>query len=238
MLSCTSTSSRSPPINNKGNNILPTASEILAKLAQIERLADDAEEVVNVNNIHLFLVNRGILYNVPSILHFCWDEDITDTINTTNDINNDEDDHEIVQQYRTLPPVLQLLLLKLLYSSPIGGNCLKLACIDVPYLAVRYPLSSSVDGRNLARQYKSHWAYYILVRYLVLGERIKEYRRKAGSGRSGMRHHIPVWDVVFGLLDEEGEERNSEEEQHDEITCGDYILSNYPPLNDIICIKL
>lgn len=214
-LSYTSSSSRSPIIN-KGNNILPTASEILAKLAQIERLADDAEEVVNVNNIHTFLVNRGILYNVPSILHFWWD-DTSDAINTNN-INNNEDDHD-VQQYRTLTPVLQLLLLKLLYSSPIGGNCLELACISVPYLAIQYPLSS-VDGRNLARQYKSHWAYYILVRYLVLGERIKEYRREAGSGRSGMRHHIPVWDVVFDRLDEDGEERNSQE--YDEVTCGDY----------------
>ena len=209
-LSCTTTNStlsRSPPIdnNNEGNNILPTASEILAKLAQIERLADDAEEVVNVNIVHTFIVNRGILYNVPSILHFWWDDTTTETININN-INNDEDDHD-VQQYRTLPPVLQLLLLKLLYSSPMGGNCLKLACIAVPYLAVRYPLSS-VDGRTLARQYKSHWAYYILVRYLVLGERIKEYRRKAGGG---MRHHIPVWDVVFGLLDEYGEEGSSQE---------------------------
>jgi hypothetical protein len=195
------------------------ASEILAKLAQIERLADDAEEGVNVNNVHTFIVDRGILHNnVPSILHFWWDDTTTDTINI-NSINNDEDDHD-VQQYRTLPPVLQLLLLKLLYSSPMGGNCLKLACIAVPYLAVRYPLSS-VDGRNLARQYKSHWAYYILVRYLVLGERIKEYRRKAGGG---MRHHIPVWDVVFGLLDEYGEEGSSQE--YDEMTCREDYFRN------------
>jgi hypothetical protein len=229
-LSCctTTTSSNNNKKTNKGIHNLPTASEILAKLAQIERrrLSGSAAEVVVENNtdihrsqhstnienpnndIHTFLVNRGIMDNMKSILHF-WDDTGGDTTNISN-YNND------MQQYRILPPVLQLLLLKLLYSSPIGGSCLQLACIAVPYLAVRYPLSS-VDGKDLAKQYKSHWAYYVLVKYLVLGERIKEYRRKATSG-GGMRYHIPVWDVVFGLLDESGEERS-----YDEITCcGDY----------------
>ena len=235
-----STSSNNNSNNSKGINNLPTALEILAKLAQIERRrlgsGAAAAEVVVVDNtdihrsqhstvienlnidIHTFLVNRGMLYNIKSILHF-WDDTGGDTNNISNTNISKNEEYNIVQQYRILPPVLQLLLLKLLYSSPIGGNCLTLACIAIPYLAVRYPLSS-VDGKDLAKQYKSHWAYYVLVKYLVLGERIKEYRRKANSG--GMCYHIPVWDVVFGLLHEGGEERSSSQE-HDEITCcGDY----------------
>ena len=82
-----------------------------------------------------------------------------------------------------MPPVLLLLLLKLLYSSPVSGPFLRLACASTPYLAARFPPASSPGGRALARRYKSHWAYYVLVRALVLGERAKRHRIDCREGR-------------------------------------------------------
>jgi len=37
---------------------------------------------------------------------------------------------------RSFPPLLQVLLLKLLYASPVGGPFLKLACVAVPHLSL------------------------------------------------------------------------------------------------------
>lgn len=70
----------------------------------------------------------------------------------------------------TLPPILQLLLLKLLYIS--GGPYLYLACEAVPHISALFPRSSKLSLFMMER-YKSHWAYFCLIRYIVLGERIK-----------------------------------------------------------------
>ncbi|KAL3801728.1 hypothetical protein ACHAW5_005828 [Stephanodiscus triporus] len=76
------------------------------------------------------------------------------------------------------------------------------------------------DQMTLARAYKSHWAYYVLVRSLVLGERTKGHRE---------RHHVPVWDVAFGLPDDRavGPTTRTEEEKKEDgdvcspLDCGD-----------------
>jgi len=46
----------------------------------------------------------------------------------------------------------------------------------------------------MARDYKSHWAYYILIRAVILGERVKKHRRG-----TAVPYHVPVWDIVHGL---------------------------------------
>mmetsp|Transcript_16433 Transcript_16433/g.47188 ORF Transcript_16433/g.47188 Transcript_16433/m.47188 type:complete len:716 (+) Transcript_16433:62-2209(+) len=94
---------------------------------------------------------------------------------------------------REFPPLLQILLLKLLYASPVGGPFLQLACEAVPHLSVQMPLSSPL-GQQMARDYKSHFAYYILIRAVVLGERVKKHRRG-----TAVPYHVPVWDVVNGV---------------------------------------
>jgi len=202
----------------------PAASDVLARMARIMRRSGDVDFDVDgrggrggggggrvgggvpLAEMSTFLVERGAMRDVPSILRFWEDKDRSD------DDDADDDDRG-GQHWRILPPVVQLLLLKLLYSSPMSGPCLRLACLAVPHLAARFP-PSSAEGRALSRTYKSHWAYYVLVRSLVLGERTKEHRRRVvviGNGREATMargRHVPVWDAVFGPVGdvEEGAE--------------------------------
>ena len=99
------------------------------------------------------------------------------------------------EEQASFPPLLQILLLKLLYASSAGGPFLRLACSAVPHLAVRMPPSSPL-GQRLARANKSHLAYYVLIRAVVLGERVKKHRRGTAGG---VPYHVPVWDVVHGV---------------------------------------
>jgi len=163
-------------ISSGDDRDFPTASDILGQLALYTKKSTAIKEPVA--KMHTFLCER--IKNVPSILRF-WDDG--SIVSTSNDQRH---------QYRTLPPVILLLLLKLLYSSPISNTFLQLACISVPYLAARFP-PSSAEGRLLARNYKSHMAYYVFIRYLVLGERVKKHRK------GKVIHHVPVWDNVFRL---------------------------------------
>lgn len=89
---------------------------------------------------------------------------------------------------RPLPPLLQILLLKQLYSAPIGSSFLILATEALRHLAIHLPLSSKI-GRKMAQLYKSHWAYYLLIHKIVLGERIKMSRRNL------IPYHVPIWDL-------------------------------------------
>jgi len=41
---------------------------------------------------------------------------------------------------------------------------------------------------------RSHFAYYVLIRAVVLGERVKIHRRG-----TAVPYHVPVWDVVHGV---------------------------------------
>lgn len=81
--------------------------------------------------------------------------------------------------FGTLEPVLQLLLVKLLY-------------VTMPALAAEAVVHLQFES-TLAQDYKSHWAYYVMIRALVLGERIKPHRRVKMSNR----YHVPVWDLVW-----------------------------------------
>jgi len=93
---------------------------------------------------------------------------------------------------RHLPPLLQILLLKLLYVSPKGGPFLYLACEAVPHISVFISRSANLS-QVMADRYKSHWAYFTFIRYVVLGERMKKNRRKQNA------YHIPIWDIVHHL---------------------------------------
>ena len=79
----------------------------------------------------------------------------------------------------TLEPVLQLLLVKLLY-------------VTMPALAAEAVVHLQFES-TLAQDYKSHWAYYVMIRALVLGERIKPHRRLKMSNQ----YHVPVWDLLW-----------------------------------------
>jgi hypothetical protein len=98
-----------------------------------------------------------------------------------------DDIHELLQfwktdsiEYRSLSPVLQLLLLKQLY-------------LVLPTLAAEAVLLLQVDQRKMAIDFKSHNAYHVLIQAVVLGERIKPYRR-----RTMPDYHVPVWDILWG----------------------------------------
>jgi len=164
-------------ISSSDDREFPTASDILGQLSSYTKKSTTIKDPVSA--MHTFLCER--IKNVPPILQFWNDGSIVSTSNNTQN-----------HQYRTLPPVTLLLLLKLLYSSPISNSFLQLACISMPYLAARFP-PSSTEGRLLARNYKSHMAYYVFIRYLVLGERVKKHRK------GKVIHHVAVWDVVFRL---------------------------------------
>ncbi|KAL3823870.1 hypothetical protein ACHAXA_005452 [Cyclostephanos tholiformis] len=182
----------SSTIGGVDDDDFPKASDVLARLASIILMSNDDSDV-GVAKMSSFL--RGAMRDVPSILRF-WEG---------HRHHHHYDDDRLRHRWRILPPVIQLLLLKLLYSSPLSGPFLRLACVAVPHLAARFTPASS-EGRTLSRTYKSHWAYYVLVRSLVLGERTKERRRGACSGGEAntRSRHVPVWDVVFGMEERAG----------------------------------
>jgi len=99
-----------------------------------------------------------------------------------------------------LSPLLQILLLKIMYSAPIGSSFLVLACEAVRHLSLSMPLSSKL-GRAMAQTHKSHWAYYVLIHKVVLGERVKMHRRKI------IPYHVPIWDIVNALDQRKFKER-------------------------------
>ncbi|MGV2389775.1 MAG UNVERIFIED_CONTAM: hypothetical protein LVR29_20525 [Microcystis novacekii LVE1205-3] len=85
-------------------------------------------------------------------------------------------------EYRSLSTVLQLLLIKQLYLvlPPLAAEAISHVRVDPPQ-------------RNVATEYKSHNAYHVLIQAVVLGERIKPYRRRTMAD-----YHVPVWDILWG----------------------------------------
>lgn len=84
--------------------------------------------------------------------------------------------------FMALDPVLQLLLVKLSY-------------ITVPALAAEAVVHLNFENpRALANDFKSHWAYHVMIRAVVLGERIKPARRLMLADS----YHVPVWDLLWG----------------------------------------
>ena len=156
------------------NDTIPSALEILNKLAMLSGKSSENTNQDRLLKMKQFMNDRMGCLRVPDTLQF-WDSV-----------------HPSASP--TMPPVLLLLLLKLLYSSPIAGPFLQLACHSMPYLSSLLPISS-VEGRYLAKEYKSHWAYYLFIQALALGERKK---KKPGVGKQDI--HTPVWDLLFGTV--------------------------------------
>ncbi len=182
------------------HTIFPSASDILAQIAVMSRkpyLADGPMLLLDE------FLRRRIHLNVPSILQF-WDDG---SLGVNSSPLTTEISHG---RHQALPRVLQLLLVKLLYSSPVAWSFLRLACYSISYLAAVLHQSSK-EGRELAKNFKSHWAYYFFIRSLVLGERVKKHRVNRNTCQS------PVWDEVllkpFGLVD--GLQSHNEATKHD-----------------------
>jgi hypothetical protein len=150
-----------------------SAHDILGQLALFSR--SNSPQEMHFQDMHNFLKNKMPI--AQPMLQF-WDTQM-----------------ETSSMYQKLPTVNMFLLLKLLFSSPAGGSLLKLSCISIPYLSILLPPSSK-EGKRMAKEYKSHNAYFVFIRSLVLGERMKKHR----VGK--VVHHTPVWDTVFGLLHE------------------------------------
>jgi hypothetical protein len=88
---------------------------------------------------------------------------------------------QLQPQFLPLPCVLQLLLIKLLYLTlPV------LAAEAVAYTKFDEPV-------RLAADYKSHWAYYVFIKALSMGERSKPHRRRTDL--------VTAWDILWGLDD-------------------------------------
>eukprot|EP00977_Amphora_coffeiformis_P021412 scaffold9298_cov150-Amphora_coffeaeformis.AAC.1 len=77
--------------------------------------------------------------------------------------------------FRTLSPLLQMLLVKLLY-------------VCMPMLAAEAVCHATIPEHTARQQYKSHHAYWVLVRSVVLGMRIKPHRKQL---------HSPIWEQLW-----------------------------------------
>jgi len=126
---------------------------------------------------------------------------------------------------RPLPLLLQLLLLKLLYtSSSIGGTFLRLACHATTQMQ-QFTSTLTLVTPEWKNKYKSHWAYYVFIQSLVIGERIKPHRR-SNIGP----YHIPLWDIVRGI-----EERQPPMHPHvSSLICKSTSTHWNPPSGDVI----
>jgi len=159
---------------------MPSALDILNQLALLSGKSSGYTSKERLLKMYQYMNERvkDLKVKVPTILQF-WDDQLSNQYNQT-----------LQHTTRRLPSVLVLLLLKLLYSSPISVPFLQLACHSVPYLNAILPISSK-EGRYLANKYKSHWAYFVFIRALVLGDRIKKK-----TGNNGALH-LPIWDVLI-----------------------------------------
>lgn len=149
----------------------------------------------NISNCHVFTENQVSAGNIIEIVSKASQKKnpITPPVPMCPDYIPVQLRFWMPDSRRYLSPLLQILLLKLLYASSIGHSFLVLACESVQHLCIQLPLSSLV-GRDMAMTQKSHWAYYVLIYSLVLGERVKKSRRG-----SVVPYHYPLWDIVHKL---------------------------------------
>ena len=102
--------------------------------------------------------------------------------------NDDDYNSNSEGNYLSFPIVLQLLTIKLLYEIlPL------LAAHAVIFLHKKLLRDAHIQ-QEMATLYKSHWAYYVLVRAVLLGERTKVSRRRVMP-----YYHVPVWDLLYTL---------------------------------------
>lgn len=99
-----------------------------------------------------------------------WNDDVDDSeVHENSDVDS-------ISMQRSLPPLIQLLLLKLLFSSIVGSGSVTLlthVCDAIDHFGEKFKQSSRLNYQMLAsgKKHKSHWAYYILIRAVVNGER-------------------------------------------------------------------
>jgi len=172
--------------NASGAAAVPTAHKLI-------KLLTDGETVVCDDH------NDDARPPIPALLQF-W----------TTVAKDDDDDRDT--ELLPLPPVLQLLLVKLLFEVLPS-----LAIEAVVYL--RFDNDDDDDEKisgsgkkellsvAMARYYKLHWAYFVFIKSLVLGERIKPHRRRLQT-----YHHVPLWDRLWGLDDDDDDVINNNEE--------------------------
>ena len=139
---------------------------------------------------------------IPDVLRF-WDESLS----------NDE------PSFRRMPTVLQFLLVKLLY-------------ITIPLLGVESAIRVDTEqAKSLSASHKSHHAYFILIRALILGKRIKSKRPKT---------KFPIWDRIQYLFqptndgDQEEPAVFSKQLQH-VIEATNYPPKDHSPLSPCFC---
>lgn len=171
---------------------IPTAHEILGCLAPKKKSRNSKEshgKPLSQSKNDLNSISMGS--EIPPLLQFWRD-------------NND-------WEYRPLDAVLILLLLKLLYVT--FPSLAAQSLVEWEHMLLhKQEKKKKALLQMLARDYKSHHAYYVLIRAVVLGERIKPHRWEQLP-----YHHVPVWNVLwnttsaFTVLDVKGEEttRNS-----------------------------
>ena len=133
---------------------------------------------------------------IPTLFQF-WDSDVMSTSSQNAAAIT------TMPQYRTLVPVVQLLCIKLLYL--VVPSLAMEATIHLRYQQqqlqrfVNQDMEEQIrttkkEWDTLSIQYKSHWAYYVFIEALVLGERIKVARR-----RQMVYQHIALWDRLWGM---------------------------------------
>mmetsp|Transcript_8229 Transcript_8229/g.11953 ORF Transcript_8229/g.11953 Transcript_8229/m.11953 type:complete len:536 (+) Transcript_8229:46-1653(+) len=74
----------------------------------------------------------------------------------------------------------QMLLLKQAYQL-------------IPALAAEAIVHMQVHKHRISKKYKSHNAYFVLIKAVILGDRIKPSRRSTMK-----QYHVPIWDVLWG----------------------------------------
>lgn len=88
--------------------------------------------------------------------------------------------HSSSSEILPLPLLTQMLFVKQVYQL-------------IPTLAAEAIAHMEVHKHRISKEYKSHNAYFVLIKAVILGERIKPSRRKTMK-----QYHVPVWDVLWG----------------------------------------
>ena len=161
----------------------PTAHELLGDWWSSDRLLQKVTPFIT-----------GSQQRIPALFQF-WSPDTPTTASSETLLSS----HNSVSfqsppepTYRTLPSVVQLLAAKLSY---LVLPCLAMeAIVHLRYQQQQQQNLSMNDWDQLPIQYKSHWAYYIFLEALVLGERMKPSRR-----RQLKYQHVALWDRHWGI---------------------------------------
>ena len=112
---------------------------------------------------------NNLLFEILCAIHEFWNDDDDKDVR-----DNCSEKIDFCIRRRPLPPLLQLLLLKLLYTSYLsGGLFLTYACEALPFISAKFHQSTRLNYQSISsgKIHKSHWAYYILMYAVLVGER-------------------------------------------------------------------